>query len=108
MRLRLGDWWVSEDGAGSPLLDSDIESAPLPLGAVVATCRLVDIVRIDWGWAGRVDRLHPELFPRRGWSIEQRAFGDFSPGRYAWVLADVEPVDPPIPAKGRQGLWEWS
>jgi hypothetical protein len=35
-------------------------------------------------------------------------FGDYAPGRYAWLLADVRLVDPPIPATGRQGLWEWT
>ena len=27
-------------------------------------------------------------------------------GPYGWVLADVVPVDPPIPCRGRQGLWQ--
>lgn len=38
---------------------------------------------------------------------DQRPFGDFTPGRYAWLLADVEALAEPVPARGRQGLWEW-
>lgn len=34
---------------------------------------------------------------------DQLPYGDYRPGRWAWALADVEPVDPPVPAKGRQG-----
>lgn len=34
---------------------------------------------------------------------DQRPFGDFTPGRYAWLLDNVRPIDP-IPAKGHQGL----
>jgi hypothetical protein len=66
----------------------------MPRGVIVATCILMDCAPIN-----DVDT----------WNLtdEERAFGDYSSGRYAWLLADVRPVDPPIPAKGRQGLWEW-
>lgn len=33
--------------------------------------------------------------------------GDFSLGRYAWEFHVVIPVDPPAPAKGAQGIWNW-
>lgn len=33
------------------------------------------------------------------------AFGDYSDGRFAWRLSDVEQIEP-IPAKGQLGLWE--
>jgi hypothetical protein len=50
----------------------------------------------------------------RGWVedhdlADQLPYGDFTPGRWAWLLADVEPVDPPVPFVGGQGLtktWE--
>jgi hypothetical protein len=34
--------------------------------------------------------------------------GDFSRGRYAWSLAYPMRFLPAIPAKGHQGLWEWT
>jgi hypothetical protein len=34
-------------------------------------------------------------------------FGDFSPGRFAWELADVVRLPQPIMARGARGLWEW-
>jgi len=37
----------------------------------------------------------------------ERAFGDYSPGRWAWLLADVKPLTTPIPARGALGLWNW-
>lgn len=36
---------------------------------------------------------------------DQKPFGDFAPGRYAWLLDNVRPIGP-VPARGRQGLWE--
>ena len=34
------------------------------------------------------------------------AFGDYTLGRYAWVLANVRRIEP-IPAKGLQRIWNW-
>ena len=34
-------------------------------------------------------------------------FGCFSPGNYAWILDNPVMFDTPIPAKGRQGFWNW-
>lgn len=86
-----------------------------PRGAVVATCTLTDVIPTESiAWAtDRTFGMH------RGWSLnergwvealvddEQRPFGDFTPGRYAWLLTDITPCDP-APAKGRQGLWDWT
>jgi hypothetical protein len=41
------------------------------------------------------------------WIDDQRPFGDFTPGRFAWLLDNIQRLDPPIPARGRQGFWEW-
>ncbi|MBF0326019.1 MAG: hypothetical protein HQL42_13240 [Alphaproteobacteria bacterium] len=35
-------------------------------------------------------------------------FGDYSPGRWAWLLRDVQQLPRPVPAKGKQGWWTWS
>jgi len=35
------------------------------------------------------------------------SFGDYTPGRYAWILADVKLLPEPVPARGALGLWEW-
>lgn len=40
-------------------------------------------------------------------SLEERAFGDWSPGRYAWVLSDVVRLPQPIPTRGYQQVWQW-
>ena len=35
----------------------------------------------------------------------ERAFGDYSPGRFGWRLASVVRLPVPVPARGMQGLW---
>lgn len=73
--------------------------ADLPRGAVLATCRLVACVPTDelaasaWG----------DLF-----TVQERAYGDYAPGRWAWVLDGVEEPPAPVPAVGALGLWRWA
>jgi activating signal cointegrator 1 len=64
-----------------------------PLGAVVATATLVDCVRTEV--------VRDSLTP------EERAFGDYGDGRWAWKFEDVARLPQPIPAKGALGLWRW-
>jgi len=33
--------------------------------------------------------------------------GDYSPGRFAWVLENPVMFNLPIPARGQQGWWNW-
>lgn len=82
----------------------------LPRGAIVAVAELYDcrptIEARDGklGWSGYLDnRLNY-------WDLtdQERAFGDYSPGRYAWLLANIRALPEPIPAKGAQGLWRWN
>ncbi len=36
----------------------------------------------------------------------ERLYGDYSYGRWAWLLADPEVLFEPVPCKGALGLWE--
>jgi len=72
----------------------------LPLGGVIARCRLVDC--LPTSAAAGSD--HGELPPA---ASDEWEFGDYSPGRFMWLLADVESIEP-RPARGALGLWEWS
>lgn len=40
-------------------------------------------------------------------SDQERAFGNYAPDRWMWVLEDVQLVTPFAPAKGSLGLWQW-
>lgn len=125
-QMDLGVWTVGRLDPGAPrrLWSTAEHGRPfdLPLGAVVATCELVDVVptdALDWfkdkwgptsepfGWKQLQVIRPPE--PADTFVCEsERPYGDFSEGRFAWLLGDVEEVDVPVLARGRQGLWEWS
>lgn len=65
----------------------------LPLGAVVAVVNLRDVQPITFS-----------IVPQE----PERSFGDYTPGRYAWVLREIVRLPKPIPARGSLGLWEWT
>ena len=65
-----------------------------PLGAIVAIAEIVQ--------CHRAEDIRDYL------SREELEVGDFSSGRFAWELRNVRPIVPPIPARGYQGLWEWT
>jgi len=153
-RISVGDYEIENDTprgcAKQYLLRGPIDwPYRLPLGAIVATCELMDVVPIthlDEDAGHTEDRvIDMPLF--RGLHLlrnhedavieDQRPYGDFRPGRFAWLLSDIKPTTercplcwgtgtyPPmmrqlcalcrgkqscesVPAKGKQGLWEWS
>jgi hypothetical protein len=119
-----------------------------PFGAVIATCELVDVLPISLidHDAGRTEDRVVDMPLFRGLHLrrdredvvieDQRPYGDFAAGRFAWMLADIKPttqrcplcwgagswpyftrqvcplccvkkVTEPVPARGRQGLWNW-
>ena len=72
----------------------------LPLGVVLATTQLVNCYQMmdDSGYAARLE--NNSII--NGYEYE---FGDYTPGRYAWELTDVQELKEPIAAKGQLRLW---
>lgn len=71
-----------------------IRAKCLPVGKVVAIVNLTDCIPITEDFAASV-------------SEEERAFGDWTPGRYAWKLEQVEIPAAFLTVKGKQGLWNF-
>jgi activating signal cointegrator 1 len=71
---------------------SDSESFNLPTGAILATATIIGCVPVE-----QVSR---ELLAKdEGW------FGNYEPGRWAWLLTDVRRLLQPIQCNGALGLW---
>lgn len=66
----------------------------LPFGGIIAICELVE-VKPTW-----------EVVP--GISAIEKLYGDYSDGRFAFKLVNVQLLPEPIPARGSLGLWEWN
>ncbi len=81
-------------------IDHGSRVASLPRGAVIAIARLE--------WAEPTSSVYlPDMVDRLGGPHECE-FGDFRPGRWAWYLADVQPLPAPMPARGALWFWEWT
>ena len=93
-----------------------------PAGCILATAELVNVWRITHypGTNVEVARNIPigaesltndkhapgfgEFFVPTN---DEIAIGDWTPGRYAGELDNIKLFSLPIPARGRQGLWNW-
>jgi activating signal cointegrator 1 len=78
----------------------------LPRGSIVAVCRLVDSASLTTQNGKAYRWNEPTLSWVRVPELEA-SFGDYSEGRYGFVLADVRALPEPIPAKGALQLWDW-
>lgn len=124
-RTALGPAWEVEHDISGLLLRGESLAWPyrLPLGAVVCTVGVADALPIIDGGAvmrpkdtdrwlaqswGRVGQ--PLAVVTRGPTVvdhrptDQLPLGDFTPGRWGWMLTDPRPCDP-VPCKGRQGVF---
>ena len=61
-------------------------------GYIICKCNLVDCVYMDEDFINTVPEKEKEL-------------GIYSVGRYAWVLDNIELIDP-VKAKGKLNIWE--
>ena len=71
----------------------------LPFGAIIGRVTLEKILPADH--FGLDDHAMNRL------TLEEKAFGDYSEGRYGWVLTDAEAFDEPIITRGHLNLWEY-
>src|SRR5215213_7752316 len=72
----------------------------LPLGAIIGSVILTDIVKVEQLQLS--EKIINQL------SLEERAFGDYTNGRYVWVLEEAAQFERPVPIRGTLGLWEYS
>ena len=84
--LTNGEFWAVLEAAGG--------GGNLPRGAVIGTVEIVDCVPVE----ELVDSL----------DNRERLLGDYSLGRFAWVLQNPVMFKTPIPAHGKHGLFVYA
>lgn len=81
----------------------------MPLGVLLCRVTLVDCVRIPEGIPCQGKLLGDGVLVR-GVKLppdgDERDFGNYLPGRFAWILQDVERLPTPLPCKGMQTLFD--
>jgi hypothetical protein len=76
-----------------------LSSKDLPRGAIVATCDLCGVISTDDD---------PNITaPAHVCSSTELTWGNYSSGRFAWLLSNINLLKQPIPCIGRQGFFDW-
>ncbi len=74
----------------------------LPFGYIIGKVILTDVLRIG---TGTLSYASDEIMNKL--TMEEKAFGDYTPGRFAWLLQEPLVFKTPIGAKGSLTLWEF-
>jgi hypothetical protein len=116
VEYEFSDFYVSWHWCGALGRQMDDEatfSQTLPFGAIIATCTLIDCRPTESFIAEELDtprRPRSDLVccathaPFYDWT--ERQMGDFSPGRWGWVMNDIKRLETPIPYRGKQGIFD--
>lgn len=88
---------ISEDIGGPVEAEYEDVRSDLPYSAVIAIAELVDCQEMT---------MEKIVAWRDIYGKNEVAFGDFEPGRYAWILDNVRPIRP-VSARGQQRIWNW-
>ena len=91
-------WHITDFPEELRNLAYDIAGNPVAFryGAILCSCNLVDCVPMTEEFIEKV-RENPTEF----------AAGYYSPGRYAWILEDIEPCRPKVRVPGHLGIWNF-
>jgi activating signal cointegrator 1 len=69
----------------------------LPFGAIIGQVELEDILPVE--------HLFYSAEKLAALTLEEKAFGDYTRGRYAWMFSEPVMFDEMIPVKGGLGIW---
>lgn len=90
----------SEVFSGEHRIDLDRFLFGMPFGSIVAICMLVDCKETE-----EIDEIE-DLRGENSFRWCEEDLGDFSPGRFGWILEDIRQLSDPIPYRGQQGLFD--
>lgn len=71
----------------------------LPFGAIIGQATITDVIRIE------NLEMTDEIINRL--TMGEKALGDYSEGKYAWILEDYKQFNRPIPDRGTLSIWEY-
>jgi hypothetical protein len=85
--------------AGEPVFKKYIpDFNKLPFGAIIGKAFITKILRVEDFGLSDIDM--------NGLTLEEKAFGDYTHGRYGWVLEEAIQFKQPIHISGHLRLWE--
>lgn len=73
-------------------------------GKIIAIADLVDCAQFTHTM---IPRRNTILLNGQEVTEKEIAFGEYTPGRWGWILEKVQRIKP-VPAKGQQRIWNWN
>lgn len=73
---------------------SGLAAEDFPTGVILAVAELTDCIQMDEDLIASV-------------SDQERSLGDWQVGRWAYKLENVQVLQKPVAASGKQGMWNW-
>lgn len=74
-----------------------IRDVPLNYSKIICKCNLVDCIYMTEEYIKNMKENN----------YQEYICGEYSVGRYAWILEDIEPLKTPIEAKGQLNIWNY-
>lgn len=74
-----------------------VDKNDLTYGYIICKATLVDSIYIDKEFAKKIEKEN----------IDNYLCGDYTEGRYAWVLDNIEVLEDPIEANGQLSIWNY-
>lgn len=99
-------WCGALTDAGVRMGQNESLESILPFGAVIAVVDLVDCRSTDSMTVAELDtfrKARPDAIDPLAWT--ERMLGVYTPGRFAWTLANPRRLVRPVPVKGRQRIF---
>jgi activating signal cointegrator 1 len=92
--------WAKEDAHSSSFQKAlapfgYTSPSQLPTGSIVGVARIVECYSTD-----------KDKWVIPGNDSAEKAFGDYSSGRFMWMLEDARMLSQPIPCRGALSLWD--
>lgn len=88
-------------GKGSVYLQKD-DLRAYPLGAMVAVVKLVACINLN----SLKNQPFDQLIPNTNLMVADVVGHEYTEGPWCWILSRAVAMDPPIPCRGAQRLWE--
>lgn len=74
-----------------------VENSELNFGKIICSCELVDCIYMTKEFINELKRNN----------YQEYICGEYTEGRYAWILKNVHILDKPIEVKGHLGVWNY-
>lgn len=74
-----------------------LDDKEMKYGYIIAKCELKDCIEMNESFLKEIDK-HPQ----------EKMCGEFQPGRYGWVIENVQILEHPISAKGKLSIWTYT